>query len=353
MSAPPAAAPAGEPRLSVVLATNDVYATIRRTVGHLARQTIAGAIELVLVGPDEAALDDPDPALARFLRVRRVAAPMPSIGAANAAGAFAATAPVVAFAEDHAFPEPAWAAALVDAHRGPYAAVAPVVVNANPASAASRADLWIGYGPWLAPAPAGERPFLPGHNTSYKRAALVAWGADLPGLLDSETLLHWRMRAAGAKLWLEPKARVAHTNFSRWRSWLPAMFHSGHLFAGMRARDMPTATARGVRVRRAADRAAALVALPARGARAREARRVRRVRARARDRARLRRGRPAGRLRDRSGPGAHAARALRVPPVPPPAPRRAGALRPRERRSRAWLPRGDEGRGALRAQGEG
>jgi hypothetical protein len=241
VSGPPAAAQAVDPCLSVVLATNDGYATIRRTVGHLARQTIAGAIELVLVGPDEIALDDPDPALARFLRVRRVAAPMPSIGAANAAGAFAATAPVVAFAEDHAFPEPEWAAALLDAHRGPYAAVAPVVVNANPASAASRADLWIGYGPWLAPAAAGERPYLPGHNTSYKRAALVAWGADLPGLLDSETLLHWRMRDAGAKLWLEPKARVAHTNFSRWRSWLPAMFHSGHLFAGMRARGMPLA----------------------------------------------------------------------------------------------------------------
>jgi len=239
VSAQPDAAPAAEPRLAVVLATPDDYASIRRTVAHLARQSIAGAIELVLVGPVLARLDTKDPSLARFARVRRVQTPVTSIGAANAAGALAAGAPIVAFAEDHAFPEPGWAEALVAAHAGPWVAVAPVVTNANPASTVSRADLWIGYGPWLAPAPAGERPFLPGHNTSYKRAALVALGPELATMLDAETLLHWNLRERGERLLLESAARLSHTNFSRWRSWLPAQFHGGRLFAGLRAQRMP------------------------------------------------------------------------------------------------------------------
>ena len=38
-------------RLSVVLATSDVFTTIRRTVVHLARRTARWAIELTLVAP--------------------------------------------------------------------------------------------------------------------------------------------------------------------------------------------------------------------------------------------------------------------------------------------------------------
>ena len=41
----------GQPRLSVVLPTPDVFTTIRRPVVHLARRTARGAIELTLVAP--------------------------------------------------------------------------------------------------------------------------------------------------------------------------------------------------------------------------------------------------------------------------------------------------------------
>ena len=39
---------------------------------------------------------------------------------------------VVAFGEEHCFPEPGWAQALIDAHREDYAAVGPAMHNANP-----------------------------------------------------------------------------------------------------------------------------------------------------------------------------------------------------------------------------
>ncbi len=229
----------GAPRLSVVIVTPDAFAAIRRTVECLARQSARGALELVVVAPSLAALDADEALLAAFPRVVRVACgPVGSIGPANAAGVRHASAPIVALAEDHAFPEPDWAERLIAAHDGPWAAVGPSVRNANPASAVSRADLLIGYGPWLAPAKAGEVDFLPGHNTSYKREVLLARDGALPDLLDAETLLHWQLRAEGERLWLEPSARIAHANFSLWRSWLPAQYHYGRLFAGLRARGM-------------------------------------------------------------------------------------------------------------------
>lgn len=228
------------PEISVVLATPDDFATIRETVACLRRQSIRDRIEVVLVCPAPAALAAEAGALEGFARVEVVACPAgATIGSANAAGVRRATAPVVALTEDHVCPEPGWAAALVAAHRAPHAAVGPVVCNANPETAVSRADFRIGYGPWAAPQVAGEREFLPGHNSSYKREILLACGDDLEAMLGSETVLHWKLREAGHGLWLEPGARIAHRNFSRWSTWLRVQFLGGRNFAAARAADWP------------------------------------------------------------------------------------------------------------------
>ena len=224
------------PKLSVVLVTPDSYETIRKTIGYLRRQTVCGELELVIVAPGKIGAEE----LPEFCRVQVVEiGAVTTVGRANVAGVRAATAPVVALAEDHAFPEPDWAAALIEAHCGPWAAVGPVVRNANPETAVSRADFWIGYGPWAEPQPAGPREFLPGHNSSYKRERLLAYGDRLEEMLEAETVLHWELRAQGHQLWLEPAARIAHVNFSRWRTWLGMQFHLGRVFAATRAQHWP------------------------------------------------------------------------------------------------------------------
>ncbi len=163
---------------------------------------------------------------------------MQQIGRANAAGVRHARAALVALAEDHCFPEPDWAEHLIQAHEGPWAAVGPAVRNANPATAVSWADLFIGYGPWLEPVARGEADFLPGHNTSYKRGLLLEYGERLESMLGAETLLHWDLRSKGHRLYLEPSVRVAHTNFSLWSSWLPVQLLNGRAFAGARRKAM-------------------------------------------------------------------------------------------------------------------
>lgn len=70
---------------------------------------------------------------------------------ARASGIRAASAPIVVLTEDHSFPEPGWAEALIRAHQQPWAVVGPVILNANPGSRVSWANLIIEYNEWLAP----------------------------------------------------------------------------------------------------------------------------------------------------------------------------------------------------------
>jgi Glycosyl transferase family 2 len=226
----------GVPSLSVVLACTKGVDSVETTLRHLAGQTIASQIELIVVGPPNGRGAPAADVVDAFWGCEFVAlASLDSIAQANAVGARAARAPVVALAEDHCFPEPRWAEALVEAHEGPWAAVGPAMVNANPGSAVSWADFLIGYGPWAEPVPTGEAPFLPGHNSSYKREVLLEYGEGLTGALEAETVLHLELRARGHRLLLCSAARARHVNFSLLRSWLRVQVHNGRVFAGARA----------------------------------------------------------------------------------------------------------------------
>lgn len=228
------------PELSVVLTATESYAVIRKTMAHLARQTVAQEIELILVARSREELAVPEEEVRPFLSWRVVELKViQSIGSANAAGIRAASAPVVALAEDHCFPEPDWAERLLAAHAGPWAVVGPAVKNANPGSAVSWADYFIGYGPWTWPCASREAEFLPGHNSSYKRDVLLSYGPELERMLEAETVLHWDLRAKGHRLYLDAGVQAAHTNYSRWSVWLKVQYLGGRMFGGSRVAKAP------------------------------------------------------------------------------------------------------------------
>jgi glycosyl transferase family 2 len=229
-----------EPALSVVLITPDSFETIRRTITCLAAQTAHARIEVIVIAPDSAHIDVDRALVAPLAGVRVVQLPsLVPTGPARAAGIRAARAPIVAFGEEHCFPRPTWAQALIDAHRGDYVAVGPAMHNANPETAVSWADLLIGYGPWVAPVSRREADFLPGHNSSYKRDVLLEYGDRLDTLMEAETVLMWDLRAKGRRLLLDPGAETAHMNFGFWSSWLPVMMLNGRAFADTRAANWP------------------------------------------------------------------------------------------------------------------
>jgi hypothetical protein len=62
-------------------------------------------------------------------------------------------------------------------------------------------------------------------------------GPRLEAMLGAESVLHWDLRARGYRLYLEPKARIAHLNFGLQSSWMRAQFYSGRLFAAVCGRS--------------------------------------------------------------------------------------------------------------------
>jgi hypothetical protein len=226
--------------MSVVVITPDRYETVRKTIRHLRAQNVRDHLEIVFVAPavDELNLEEAE--VRDFFRFRVVeVGAVRSTAKARAVGVREAGAPIVAFVEDHAYPAPGWAEALINTHKQDWAAVGPVMTNANPRSMVSWANLLIEYAPWLEPAEGGVADHLPGHNGSYKRELLLEYGARLEAMLDAESVLQWDLRAKGHKLYLEPKARTFHQNFSAPCSWIPLRFQHGRLFGSARARQWP------------------------------------------------------------------------------------------------------------------
>jgi hypothetical protein len=228
------------PAMSVIVTTPDSYETIRKLIGCLREQSGREALELVIVAPSAGAVRAGIDDLGDFCCWRVVELdPFRTVAQAKAAGIRHATAPVVVLTEDHSLPDPAWAQALIDAHRQNWAAVGPAMNNGNPETLISWADFIIGYGPWFDPPAAGERDDLPGHNTSYKRDLLLNYGSRLESLLGAETTLHEELRAQQHRLYLEPAAKTFHANFTQLSRWAPYLCYSGRLFAAERARGWP------------------------------------------------------------------------------------------------------------------
>jgi GT2 family glycosyltransferase len=226
------------PEISVVIVTPDNFDTIRNTMLCLRKQTARDRIEVVIVAPSAESINGYSPELSDFRWVKTVeVGKIESIAEGNAAGIRRATAPIVVLAEDHSFPAPGWAEALIEAHRQPWAAVGPVVHNANPGGVVSWADFLIGYGPWIDRGRGGTADHLPGHNSSYKSKILLEYGPKLEEMLEAESVLHWDLRKKGYQLYLEPAARISHVNFGLISSWIPAQFHSGRMFAATRSQD--------------------------------------------------------------------------------------------------------------------
>ena len=230
-----------EPAMSVILATPDCYETIRKTIRHLRTQTVKHQLEIIIVAPAASELHLNESELKEFCRFRVVeVGQVISIGSANAKGIWQARAPIVALAEDHAFPAPGWAEALIAAHRRPWAAVGAVIRNPNnPENVIAWADFLIGFGEFLDPGESRVVERLPGNNSSYKRDVLLEYGPVLETMMETESLIQKDLRKKGHQLYLESAAQVSHLNFERVSSFFCVKYLSGRVFGAARARGWP------------------------------------------------------------------------------------------------------------------
>lgn len=222
--------------MSVVIFTPKDFAHIGQTVKHLAAQTLSKKLELVIIHMTGAIVKVPPEYESAFARI--VWCPIPArdnLGQVRAAGARMATAPIVAFAEDHAFPQVRWAEYFVEAHLGPWVAVGPSFANGNPASQISWADFMLNFGTFAEVSVSGDATNLPWHNISYKREILLGYGQRLADLLSVEGNLLADLQAHGHKLYMEARSQIRHVNISILSFFIQEHLVAGRLFGAMRA----------------------------------------------------------------------------------------------------------------------
>ena len=201
------------PHLSVVVAVGKRRERIGRMLRALSDQSWNGAFEIVLVDTTDLDLDVDSPLQDVIRHVRAPAGTLP--GRARHAGYRVSSGHLVAFLEDHCFPEPAWMESIVRRHLEPWAAVAYVFRNGSPDTYLSRSVLLAEYGHWLFPAEGGPASSLPGSNVAYKRVALEQYGDQLGQLLEADFHLHQALRGNGAAFFVEPGAVVQHESYRR------------------------------------------------------------------------------------------------------------------------------------------
>jgi len=225
-----------EAALSVVMVSPDSFETLRTTLTALRRQTASTLMEVLVVGPPAVGADLEATDFGEFAAWHYIeCAATHSSAEMRVVGIRAASAPVIALTEDHCFPARGWAAALIARHAEPWAGVGALFRNANPGSAVSWANFVIEYGDWIDPQKGGEIHHIGGHNSSYKKELLLAYGDRLPEILQAESAMQWDLATRGGRFYLEPQARMVHLNFARFGPSIKLRYHGGRLFAANRA----------------------------------------------------------------------------------------------------------------------
>lgn len=211
--------------------------TLRRMRDALRRQTVRAALEVVVVRwpgewPDWPQLDADGYAAVQVLDVEHGT----TLPAGRAAGARAATSPLVFFAETHAYPSPGWAeAVLAAAESGRWQVIASAFANANPEGAVSWAGFILDYGGYGDDLQAGEIDSAPIHKGTFRRDDLLAFGERLPAVLSAGDELPLALRTSGRRAFFEPAARIAHLNAPTLRLWLRGRYLIGFLIGANRA----------------------------------------------------------------------------------------------------------------------
>lgn len=137
----------------------------------------------------------------------------PSIPHARALGVQFASAPIVAFLEDHCVAQPGWAPAVASAFAANpnIAVVAYAFENLNPVNWISRSCAVLAFGPWMAPVPSGPIEKASCTNVAYRKE-ILAGARSLAQWFTCEDAHLEALRRSGVQFWQAGEARVKHLN---------------------------------------------------------------------------------------------------------------------------------------------
>lgn len=220
-------------QLSIILVT-DSCESVGRVLRCYRTQGDPARLEIVVVGLNGIELSAPMFMGMGFPHVKTIQSVGSDRGVAEFMALQAATAPVVVFAQAESYPRPGFVDAILETqHSHQWAVIGPSIARANPGNTLSWAALWILYGPWVDVQSRGLTKSVPGHNSAYRRSALLSLGRDLEAL-DAGAQLQVELSARGYQCFLEPDACIEIVMPSRLADFVSRLFRHGRQFAGQR-----------------------------------------------------------------------------------------------------------------------
>jgi glycosyltransferase involved in cell wall biosynthesis len=224
------------PELSAVLVVGGQRERAAAALRSLLEQSAIDRMEVLLfdLGPadSEPLPGSEDPRV----RMTRRGGQKFGLAAARVDGIRAARAPVIALIEEHAIALPGWAEAMIEAHRGPWAAVGCQFSCANPHSGRSDTTFRLTYGDYIQPRrPRGPVQFVPGQNSTFKRDLILRYNEQLELMMNADLVMQWLLLRDGYQFLHEPAAEIAHRNENKISRLCAGAFYWNWCFANVRA----------------------------------------------------------------------------------------------------------------------
>jgi hypothetical protein len=218
------------PALSVVVASVNGWDVLGPTLDALDAQPERDRIEVIVVEavgePVRMRLRGHQPPVVLVESERLPIPRLRHLGVCRARGK------VVAILEDHGRVAPDWAAVVLQAHQGPWAAVGGAVENGQ-GGLLNWAVFFCEYTPYMRPVAEGETADLPGNNIAYKRPYLLRH-AHVLQQGQWESWINDRLRADGVPIVSTNAMVVHHIKSFRLGNFLLQRFHFARSYAGMR-----------------------------------------------------------------------------------------------------------------------
>lgn len=220
---------AAAPGLTVIVPAVDDYPTVFEAIRAVEDQSAFDRLELLLVVPSLAGFAAPADFAARHPRARVVEAGRRIVlHEARAIGVREARAEWVFLLEDHCLPCPDCMEQLLNRiGEGTWSAVGPAIACGNRRSVSGKAANLLTYGEWMNCSEAGERRYVTGYSSAWRRDALLLLGPTMDRELAIPSRLQERLRARGGRLFFEPAAVMIHWEASSFGDISRILFRQG------------------------------------------------------------------------------------------------------------------------------
>lgn len=227
------------PLLSVITVTSIDFSIVRRTILFLQQQTIADQIEIIVICESlDKVADHQIDAISGFEKFvfYEVGHPITQFAEEMSIVSHTATAPIVAFIDNHAYPFADWAQEVLKSHQQ-YGVVGFGMHNANPSTTLSWLELLLSYPQQSIPRPSSEVSYVPFAQFSIKKKIIDEIEAQDEFLIGRNSEINKIILQLGYKMYLNTDAVLSHANPSTWRSATFIHFNAGRYDAAKRIQE--------------------------------------------------------------------------------------------------------------------